>query len=110
MPGYSIDSTGLTLQNIVYADNVDFTGTPLGGVTRQVTTNGQLLIGSTTAPNIRTGTITSPLGTLSIGYSSPNITMDIVGGATAIEKIALQTGTTPVVPSAGIITFNGATV
>lgn len=110
MPGYSIDSSGVTTQNIVYADNVDFTGTPIGGVTRQVTANGQLLIGNSVFPNIRTGTITSPLGTLSIGYSAPNITLDIVGGAVAIEKIALQTGTTPVVPSGGIITFNGAVV
>lgn len=56
------------------------------------------------------GTLTSPLGTLSIGYSSPNITLDVTGGANPIEKINVQTGTSPIVPSGGIITFNGATV
>lgn len=62
-------------------------------------------------PEILGGTITSPLGTLSIGYSSPNITMDLVGGATAIDSVAVQTGTSPVVPTAaGLLTFNGAVV
>lgn len=34
----------------------------------------------------------------------------LVGGGSAIEKINLQTGTTPIVPSGGFITLNGATV
>ncbi len=76
--------------------------------------DGRLWIGSAAlnvgGTHINVGTLTSPLGTLSIGYSSPNITLDLIGGATAVEKIALQTGTTPIVPSAGTITFNGAVV
>ncbi len=64
----------------VYADNVDFTGVTR---TNTITTNGQLLIGSTTANaggnHINVGTITSPLGTLAIGYNSPNITLDVGG-------------------------------
>lgn len=95
----------------VYADNVDFTGT---GRTNTITTNGQLLIGATTANaggnHINVGNITSPLGTLSVGYSSPNITLDLTGGATAIERINVQTGTSPISPTAGSITFNGAVV
>jgi len=59
----------------VYADNVDFTGVTR---TNTITTNGQLLIGATTANaggnHINVGQITSPLGTITVGYSSPNIT------------------------------------
>lgn len=95
----------------VYADNVDFTGT---GRTNTIKTNGQLLIGATVANaggnHINVGQITSPLGTITIGFSSPNITLDLSGGAVAIEKIAVQTGTSPIVPSAGIVTINGAVV
>lgn len=58
------------------------------------------------------GTITSPLGTLTIGYSSPNITIDLVGGGAAIDSIAVDTttgaGTNPVVPTAaGLVTLTG---
>lgn len=105
MAGFANDSTG---QEVVYANNVDFTGNT--NVVGQFTTNAQLMIGSTASPHIQMGTITSPLGTVTIGYSSPNITLDIAGGAVAIEKINMQTGTTPIVPSGGAITFNGATV
>lgn len=100
-------------ESIMTADNCSFDGTDRGG---KMTTDGQLWIGSTAsnrAPNaghVRLGSITSPLGTVTIGYSSPNITLDISGGASAIEKINMQTGTSPVIPSGGIITFNGATV
>jgi hypothetical protein len=77
-------------------------------------TNGQLWIGATSTnaggTHINVGRITSPLGTLTIGYSSPNITIDLVGGAVAIEKFAMQTGTSPVVPTGGIVTFNGSRV
>jgi len=36
--------------------------------------------------------------------------VQLVGGAAAISKVNLQTGTTPIVPTAGAITFNGAAV
>lgn len=36
--------------------------------------------------------------------------VSLLGGAAAIEKVALQTGTTPVIPAGGILTFNGAVV
>lgn len=92
---------------IMNADNCSFDGTDRGG---KMTTNGQLWIGSTASPHVKLGNLSSPLGTLLIGYSSPNITIDLAGGAAAIEKIALQTGTSPILPLGGQITFNGATV
>lgn len=71
MPGFDTGS-------VMYALNVDFTGNSLTSGTAQVNTNGQLLIGSTANPNIKVGSLTSPQGTMSIGYSAPNITLDIV--------------------------------
>jgi len=95
----------------VYADNFDFTGVTR---TNTVTTNGQLPIGST-APNaggnnINIGQIVSPGGTITVGYSSPNITIDIAGGSAAIERVTLQTGSSPITPTGGTIIFNGAVV
>jgi hypothetical protein len=63
-------------QSIMFADNCSFDGTQRGGA---MTTNGQLWIGSTAAPHVATGSLTSPLGTISIGYSAPNITLDATG-------------------------------
>lgn len=96
--------------------NADFSqAVPVGQAANLLKTDGQLWIGTNSSPNpsgttIKVGKLVSPLGTLSIGYAAPNITLDITGGSTAIEKIALQTGTTPISPTGGIITFNGATV
>lgn len=105
MPGFANDASG---NSIMWTDNVDFSN--IHPRSRAITTNGQLLIGSTIAPNIQPGFLTSPGGTLLIGYNSPNITIDLAGGAAAIEKVALQTGTSPILPLGGTITFNGATV
>lgn len=76
MAGFGDDSAG---QDVVFADNVDFSGAvvPQG----QVLLNGQLLIGSTALPHIRVGMLMTPNNTLSIGYSSPNITLDVQPGA-----------------------------
>ncbi len=64
------------LETITFTDNMSFDGTERGGA---MTTNGQLWIGSTAlkvgGTHINVGSITSPLGTLTIGYSSPNITI-----------------------------------
>jgi len=107
MGGFST-VTGDPIGCVVTADNVSFDGTRRGGA---LTTNGQLLVGSTVLPHIRVGTITSPLGTVSIGYSSPNITIDVTGGANPIEKVNVDTttgaGTNPVLPAAGAITVTG---
>lgn len=82
MAGFATyDKGGGVPGTTMYADNFDFTGVTR---TNTVTTNGQLPIGSTAANaggnHINIGNITSPAGTLQIGYSSPNITIDLVGG------------------------------
>lgn len=77
--------------NVLVAKNVNFDDAgpkPHLGI---MTTDGQLLIGSTTLPSIKAGTLTSPGGTVSIGYSAPNITLDVAGGA-AIDTIDGDTG------------------
>jgi hypothetical protein len=106
MPGFANSPSG---ESIMWTDNVDFSGAVIPTTT--VTTNGELLIGSTANPHIKVGSLTSPLGTLQIGYSSPNITVDLVGGTTGVDSFAMQTGTSPVLPNAaGLVTFNGAVV
>lgn len=96
------------LETVTFTDNMSFDGTERGGA---MTTNGELWIGSTAARHVKKGTLTSPSGTLTIGYSSPNITLDLAGGSSAIDSIAVQTGTSPVLPdSNGLLTFNGAVV
>lgn len=47
---------------------------------------------------------------ISTSGSGNTLTITLTGDANAIEKINLQTGTTPCVPSSGTITFNGAVV
>ncbi len=84
--------------DIVFAKNADFTQADNQNVLEAngLATNGQLWIGTTAVnaggTHINVGTITSPLGTLSVGYSSPNITLDISGGGSAVEHLTGDTG------------------
>jgi hypothetical protein len=97
--------------NTMYADNVDFTGAVNPVAT--VTTNGQLLIGSTATPNIRVGDLVSTNGTLAIGYNSPDITIDLIGGIPALQRILVDSttgGTNPVSSLFGIIGITGGQV
>ena len=75
---------------------------------------GKLPIGTgntAPTPEILGGSITSPLGTLSIGYSSPNITIDLTGGGAGIDSIAVQTGISPVVANpSGTVEIDGEVV
>lgn len=102
-----------SINDLIYARAADFSGAS-PSISNTPLLNGQLWIGSTAAnaggTNINVGSISSPLGTIAISYSSPNITIDVTGGANPIEKINVQTGTSPIVPSGGAITINGATV
>lgn len=72
--------------DVLFVDNVDFTGAAIPSPT--ITTDGQLIIGSTAAPNLKIGAITSPTGTVTIGYSSPNITLDVPGAGTVWSEKA----------------------
>ncbi len=111
MGGFATYDKGLgVLGTTVYADNVDFTGT---GRTNTITTNGQLLIGATTANaggnHINVGTITSPDSSLTIGFSSPNITLSVAGGTTVGKTITGDIGG-PISPVAGNWNILGTTV
>ena len=79
MGGFS-SVTGL--ETIVFADNASFDGTQRGGA---MTTNGQLFIGSTASPHVKKGILTSPDSSITIGYSSPNITLEVAGGGSYIS-------------------------
>ncbi len=109
MSGFAHDGNDIEL---VYSKNVDFSGgvTPTG----QILTNGQMLIGTTVVnaggTHINVGTLTSPDSSITFGFSSPNITATVTGGSSVVTKLAPQTGTSPVSPSAGVITINGAVV
>lgn len=72
----------------LYADNYDFRG--VQPVIPQVTAVGQLPIGTGGSPAIKVGTITS--STLTVGYSNPNITLEVPGGA-AITSVLTANAT-----------------
>ena len=103
MAGFSVDGTG---QKVMFADNVDFSGaaTPTG----QFTTNGQLLIGSTIAPHITIGSLSSSDGSVTITNGSGTISLQVAGGTTTLKTITGNSGG-PIAPSAGnfnILTAN----
>lgn len=98
---------------VVYADNWDFRRSST--VVGQVTTAGQLPIGTGAAdplPSIEVGVIKSNGGTILVTYDAPDINLELAGGGTGIDSVAVQTGAfNPVVPDgAGQITINGSTV
>lgn len=84
--------------DVVYAKNADFSqlDNQSASESNGIITNGQLWIGSTAVnaggTHINVGSITSPGSTVTIGYSSPNITLDIAGGMAAVEHITGDTG------------------
>lgn len=86
MAGFQNDSN---LKEILFADNVDFSGatTPTG----QVTSNGQLLIGSSVAPNIRVGNLTSPDGSLTVVNGNGTIGVRVTNDLHVAKWIVNQT-------------------
>ncbi len=98
----------LVAKNITF----DYTTNPQPGQPGIITADGQLLIGSlTTTPNIAmtAGNLLPGTG-VTVTYAYPNITIGLTGGAVAIEKVALDTGTSPIIPTGGQITLTGAAV
>jgi hypothetical protein len=78
--------------DVLVCNNVNFNANAAKPHLAQITTNGQLLIGSTAYPNIRPGNLTSPSGTLTIGYSAPNITIDVAGSGPVTETLTGNSG------------------
>lgn len=72
MPGFA--------NTVMFADNVDFSGGH--PVVAKVVADGQLLIGSTAAPNIKVNTLTAGTG-ISIANGSGSITISALTGAMA---------------------------
>lgn len=73
MGGFSV-ITGDQFGSVMNADNASFDGTTRGGV---LTTNGQFWIGNNASPRVRVGTITSPDNSITVGYSAPDITLQV---------------------------------
>lgn len=106
--------------NIMYATNGDFSNaTSVRGLEGNgLVSDGQLWIGSTAlnvgGTHINVGTLTSTGGTVAITYATPNINLEVVGGA-AMTNFTVDAntapGTNPVLPTAlGNITITGAQV
>lgn len=67
---------------VVLANNVDFTGANVSSGSAQVTADGQLLIGSAVAPQIRVGNLTSTGATITITNGPGTINLEAASGAT----------------------------
>jgi len=82
MPGFD--------NNTMYADNVDFRG--VSPVVPQVTTDGQLLIGSTATPHIKVGTLGSSDSSITWTVGSGTITGQVTGGTTSLKTLTPDSG------------------
>lgn len=89
MPGFDTDVVGGG--GVLFATNVDFTGSSFTDGSPQVTANGQLLIGSTATPRIRVATLTPGPG-VSITNGAGSITIGLTGGASAVETLTGNSG------------------
>ena len=69
--------------DVLLCSNVNFNPALPKPHTGLITTDGQMIIGTTAlnagGTHLSIGVLTSPLGTISIGYSFPNITLDLAG-------------------------------
>lgn len=96
MAGFSND--------VMYADNVDFSG----GKSATVLLDGELLIGSSVAPNIRVGTLTAGAGiSITNGNGSILITNTGGGGGGSLTTLNAQSGAAT--QSGGVINVVGTT-
>lgn len=102
--------------DVVFAKNADFTQADNQAVSESngLISNGQLWIGTTAlnagGTHINVNTLTAGTG-ISISNGPGTITIALSAGGIDIDSVAVQTGTSPVVPTAaGLITINGAVV
>lgn len=97
MPGFD--------NGTVFANNVDFSGSSNPQPT--ISTNGQLIIGSTAlnvgGTNINVGQLTSPGGSVTIGFVSPNITLE--AGTSVATTYTADIGSAS--PSSNILFISG---
>lgn len=72
--------------DVMYAKNADFTQADNQSPSESngLATNGQLWIGTTSTnaggTHVNVGSLTSPNSSITVGYSSPNITLTVAGG------------------------------
>lgn len=100
--------------DVMFSKNADFTSADNQSVSESngLVTNGKMWIGSTATnaggTHINVGSITSPDSSLTIGYSSPNITMTVTGGITVGKTITGNTGgaLSPTAGNWNIVTAN----
>ncbi len=84
--------------DVVYAKNADFTAADNQNVSESngLITDGQMWVGTTSAnaggTHINVGTLTSPDSSVTVGYSTPNITLQVAGGTTTGKTITGDTG------------------
>lgn len=76
-------------ESILNVDNISFDGTERGG---KITTDGQIWIGSTVAPHVRKGNITSTGGTVTVSNGSGFINLEVAGGSQAVEHLTADSG------------------
>lgn len=91
------------LESIIFADNASFDGTERDG---RMTTDGQLWVGASSGTRVRLGGITSPDGSVTVGYTAPNITLRNSGAGTvpggfANLGITLSGGTFSITSASG---------
>lgn len=91
--------------DVLYADNVDFTGNNL--VTGQVTQNGQLLVGSAVAPKIRAYTPTGSNGiVINTGAGTIDFTLSSVPNS-ALQNSSITISTGAGLSGGGVVTLGG---
>jgi len=104
MPGFD--------SGVIFGTNIDLSGASQTSGSATLTTDGKMLIASTAlnagGTHVNVGTLTSPSGTVTIGYATPNITIDIAGSSQAVEHLTGDTGGI-LNPSANNFNILGAT-
>ncbi len=93
MPGFD--------NSVMYADNVDFSG--VLPASAKVTLNGQLLIGSTVAPNIRVATLTAGPG-IAVTNGAGSIMVAATGVGFSWSTVTSATNVNPILEDNAYIT------